>query len=397
MTTRHAAVVGVGHSEVTRYAERPLGAMALDACRLAIADAGLDPADIDGITSASMQPFGAGTGPAERDGIDTVSTDFVVRGLGLEPVFGGPVAGMLGQSLADAVRGIRAGATRYCLVFRALHNPRGTYGLLDGDRIPGRPQYTVPYGQFVPGMFAQLWQRYQARYKTGSREQMATFVLQARENGLRWEHGYWTAKNAGPLTEEEYLTSPIVSSPLSVLDCDLPVQGAAAFVLAEGSRAADLPHPPAYVTGVSSPYHPSSWQVVDFTLDFQQRWGAVAARELWRDAGACPGEVDVANLYDGFSVLTMLWLEALGLAGEGEAFDFVQDGRIAPGGALPLNTAGGSLGAGRMHGVPQFMDSVLQVMGRSGPRQVPGARTALASIGPLSWGSAFLLRPEPPS
>jgi acetyl-CoA acetyltransferase len=133
-----------------------------------------------------------------------------------------------------------------------------------------------------------------------------------------------------------------------------------------------------------------------YTLERQEEWGRRTADRLWGTCDLSPDDVDVAGIYDGFSILTILWLEAMGFAPTGQGFEFIQGGTIAPDGALPLNTAGGSLGAGRMHGVPQLMDTILQVTGRSGPRQVPGARTGVVTIGPLSFGSAFLLSGDEP-
>ena len=104
-------------------------------------------------------------------------------------------------------------------------------------------------------------------------------------------------------------------------------------------------------------------------------------------AGLGPADVDVVNVYDGFSIFVPLWLETLGFCKEGEAFDFMTDDVIAIDGKLPLNTSGGNLGSGRMHGVPHFMDTVLQVMGRSGPRQVNNVEIALVTAGGQPGGT----------
>jgi acetyl-CoA acetyltransferase len=393
MGKHSAAVVGVGHSRVTRYDDVPLGRLTLDACTAAIADAGLTAADIDGVAVAPMQPFDSDG--SSYEGRDVVTTDFAIRALGLDVRWAQNVAGLVGQSFVEAVRAIEAGACDYALVFRALHSPKGSYGM---TRKPGargrRSQFTAPYGSFAPGTFAPWWHEYRDRYGSGTREQMATFVVQERKHGLLYEDGYWRQRGAPELTVQDYLDSPIVSTPMCMLDCDIPIQGCAAFVLTSADRAADLPGAPAYIAGVSCPPLAASGRVVELTYARDRENGARVAAELWRDSGLGPADVNVANLYDGFSIITMLWLESLGFCKEGEAFDFIQGGRIALDGELPLNPSGGSLGAGRMHGAAHLVDSIQQVQGKAGQRQVPGARISLTSIGPASIGACVLFASE---
>jgi acetyl-CoA acetyltransferase len=138
----------------------------------------------------------------------------------------------------------------------------------------------------------------------------------------------------------------------------------------------------------------ASGGVAELTYAREREGGARVALELWRDTGLRQADVSVANLYDGFSIITMLWLEALGFCDPGEAFEFIQDGRIALDGKLPLNPCGGSLGAGRMHGAAHLVDSIQQVQGRAGQRQVPGAQVALTSIGPASVGACIMFASE---
>jgi acetyl-CoA acetyltransferase len=375
-----------------RYDDVPLGQLTVEACRAAIADAGLAEADIDAVACAPMQPFDSEG--SSYEGRNLVTTGFVIRVLGLDSRWAVDVRGLVGQSFIEAVRALEAGACDYALVFRALHSPRGSYGFTRQAGARGRAQFSAPYGVFAPAQFAPWWHEYRDRYGSGSREQMATFVVQARKNGLLYEHGYWRQSGAAEITVEDYLSSPIVSTPMCKLDCDIPVQGCAAFVLTTADRAADLPGPAAYVAGVSAPPLAASGRVTDLTYSREREGGARVARELWRDSGLRPQDVSVASLYDGFSIITMLWLEALGFCGPGEAFDFISGGRIALDGQLPLNPSGGSLGAGRMHGAAHLVDSVQQVQGRAGQRQVPGAQVALTAIGPASIGACIVFTGE---
>lgn len=385
---RTAAIVGVGHSAVHRYDDVALGSLAVEACQRALADAGLGPADIDGIAAVPAAPFNS-----ERlafDGTNFVTANLVIRALGLRPSWGENVHGVVSNALVEAINAVQSGSCDTALVFRALPSPRGSYGHTSEKLAHGPAQFELPYGSFYPVTWAQMWHRYQAKYGSGSREQMATLVLQERANGLLWEHGYWSQHNPAPLSLEEYLSGRVVSSPLSIYDCDIPVHGCGAFVVTTTERARDRPHRQAYVRGLSAPLFASSAAVQPITLEGELDKGRMVARSLWERSGFTPDEMDLANVYDGFSIIAMIWLEALGFCGEGEAFDFIQGGRIALDGKLPLNTSGGNLGAGRMHGVPHLMDSILQVTGRSGPRQVTNANYALAAVGPQTHGPAII-------
>ncbi|MEU6565205.1 thiolase family protein [Nocardia nova] len=371
------AIVGVGHSAVYRRDDVSLGRLTLDAALAAVADAGLRLSDIEGVVIDPVQPF---DGAGRVDGRNFVSSQFVLSSLGLDVTWHAEPewASTLG-AVIEGANAVASGNCRAVLALRALHNPSGRYGHVSSGRAEGGFQYTAPYGVDAPGRFAQLWTRYMHDYGT-TREQMAPYIVQARHNGLLWEHGYWTRYKPEPLTVEDYLTSRMISDPISVLDCDIPVQGAAAFVITTADRAPDLRHRPAYVRGWAVPRRAAGSPHI-MTLDEVQRASTLFAKHLYRNAGVGPGDIDVANLYDGFSIFVPIWLETLGFCGEGEAFDFMTPDRIGLRGSLPVNTAGGNLGAGRMHGVAQVMDSVLQVQGRSGPRQVPGAEVVLATAG----------------
>lgn len=385
-----SAFAGVGQSRLFRFDDVPLGRLAVEAARAAIDDAGLRPSDIDGICCADAQPFS--TEGALFDGTDYVSAGFMVEALGVVPTFSSNTKNMIGRSLTEAIGAVESGRCRHALVFRALHSPRGKYGETSASQAEGLAQYTGPYGVFTPATFAQLWHRYRDKYGSGSREQMAALVLQLRENGMKSRFSYWAQNGTEPPDREAYLAARPVSTPLSIYDCDMPVQGAAAFVITSAERARDLRNPPAYIAGHAYPVATVMNRVEDITLEREEHWGRHVADCLWRHSGHTVDDVKLANLYDGFSILTILWLEAMGFCAAGEAFDFIQDGRIAPDGALPLNVSGGNIGNGRMHGAPQIMDAILQVTNRAGACQVAGADTALTTTGQLWGGHALLLR-----
>lgn len=393
MGTGHdAAVIGVGHSRVFRHAEVPLGVLAIEAARRAIADAGLAVAEIDGVASVPEIPFDVEE--KLRDGRQYVSSTLIRKGLGIAPDWGVDNPIMIGNALIDAIYAVEAGACSYAVVVRALHSPMGAYGHTTNTTAPGIAAYRDPYGLFAPAGIAQIWHNYQDKYGTGTREQMATFIVQGRENGLLNPNSYWHQYKPEPLTVHDYLTARPVSSPFTVYDCDIPIQGAAAFVVTTARRAKERGAAAAYVRGVANPaagIEPGAL----FTLEEDELAGRHIGELLWEDSGLKPSDIDVANLYDGFSMTTMQWLEALGFAPQGQAFEFIQDGRIARDGELPLNTGGGNLGCGRMHGVPHLMDSILQVMGRAGDAQVADAAVSLAAVGLPTFAAAAIFSREP--
>lgn len=243
------AIVGYAQSAVQQHGARPLGALALDTARLAIADAGLRPDQIDGYASSAMMPS-AGSHTAE-DGVSTVSSGWLAERLGVNPRYavGFQGNGQLPGSVSLAVKAIAAGAADYVLVHRALHNPKGQYHGNAMRVAPGPMQWTAPQGFFGPlAMIGLTYNEYLQRFNA-SRESMATVLVEARKNGARIPWSYWYGR---PLTREKYLEAPLLADPICRLDCDIPVDGAAVFILTSGERAADLPHRPVYISGIAA-------------------------------------------------------------------------------------------------------------------------------------------------
>jgi acetyl-CoA acetyltransferase len=387
------AIVGYAHSPVQRHAPQPLGALAIDTARQAIADAALDPSQVDGIVTAALFPT-AGAHAAE-DGVSTVTAGWMAEHLGADPryVAGFQGIGQLPGAVALAVNAIASGAADYVLLYRALHNPPGRYHANPMREAPGARQWTVPQGFFGPlSMIALPCTEYLERYGV-TREAMAAVVVEARKNGARIPWSYWYKQ---PLTAGEYLAAPMIADPVCRYDCDIPVDGAAAFVLTSAERARDLPHRPVYVTGYASGVPATRRLPLHWPLDDILSAGTAMARRLWQHAGVGPDEVDLPQLYDGFSPFVWFWLEALGFCPAGEAHRFVQDGRIdsdRPGG-LPVLSGGGALGNGRMHGVPQMLECYLQLAGRAGERQRERAAVGVACHSSPHYGGAVMYSAE---
>ncbi len=387
------AIVGYAQSPVVRHADKTLGVLATETARQAIADAGLEVGQVDGFVSATLFPT-AGAHAAE-DGVSIVTPNWLAANLGVDPSYAAGFQGM-GQitgSVSMAVNALASGAADYIVLHRALHNPPGRYHENPMTQAGGSQQWTVPQGYFGPlVMIALLYNEYVQRYGA-TREAMAQVVVEARKNGARLPWSYWHDR---PLTAEEYLAAPLINDPICRFDCDIPVDGVAAFILTSAERARDLPHRPVYVAGYASGAPSRARLPLHWPLDDVQEVGAAMAQRLWASSGISPAEVDLPQVYDGFSPFVYLWMEALGLCGEGEAHRLVLDGGIDADrpGTLPVLSGGGALGNGRMHGIPQMLECYLQLSGRAGDRQ-RSASVGVACHSSPHFGGAVVYTSEP--
>jgi acetyl-CoA acetyltransferase len=387
------AIVGYAHSQVLRHADRTLGGQAVETARAAIADAGLSVEQVDGFVSSSLLPS-AGAQSAE-DGVSTVSSAWLAQHLGAEPryVAGFDGIGQITGSVGIAVNAIASGAADYVLFHRALHNPAGKYHANPMRQAHGPMQWTAPQGFFGPlAMIALPYNEYLQRYGA-RRESMAAVVVEARKNGARIPWSYWHDR---PLSADEYLQAPMLFDPVCRYDCDIPVDGVAAFVFTSAERAKDLPHPPVYITGYAAGTPARRRLPLHWPLDDILDGGAQMARRLWANAGIGAAEVDLPQVYDGFSPFVWLWLEVLGFCPQGEAHRFVESGGIDSDrpDAIPALSGGGALGNGRMHGIPQMLECYLQLARRAGERQRDRASIGLACHSSPHFGGAVVYSAE---
>lgn len=384
------AIVGVGYSEVARHSDRTLGQLAVSACRRALDDCGLTPRDVDGIANfPSPSRLGAGT----VDGVDVVGVAYVAHALGLDGLqwVSSSTRGTIMASLGEAANAIAAGACECALVWRGMHNPPGPFGRLRQERATGESQFLVPWG-FGHNVihFAMPYSTYMARYGA-TREDMATFAVRNRRYGAANPHGVFRGK---AITRSEYLDARMIADPLSILDCDMPVDGCGAVVLTSGDRARRLVDVPAYVVGHTARGLPPRTRSWIFTLDMFMHSARQVADALWKSSGMRPGDVSQLQLYDGFSYFPYLWLDAFGFCGEGEGHLVLQDPCSHLDGDRPVNTGGGALAMGRLHGSPQLIEAVLQIQGRAGERQIREPTTALVQAGSPENGGVALLSSE---
>ena len=376
---RQAIVSGIGRSQTGRRLNRPGIDLTLDACLAAIADAGLTPADIDGLTSwpDHDSPHGF-SGPRVGDLHTLLRLDLSwILGAG----DGANVTGILGI----AAHAVATGLARHVLVYRTVgeataQGTRGRPAVMAGPNAP----WKTTYGVGSPAQLVALWaRRHFDRYGT-TREQLGQIALNGRRNAADNPDAIYR----DPMTIQDYLNARMISEPLCLYDCDAPADGAIAFVISHADHRHDTDRPVYFDAIGGGRPTTSSWE---FWPDLETMAATKAAEQLWSRTTLRPADVDFAGLYDGFSIFVLLWLEALGFCGPGESGPFVEDGkRIARDGELPLNTSGGQLSEGRYLGFGLAYEAFLQLRGQAGARQVTDAEVGLVTGGGGPLAQAFL-------
>jgi acetyl-CoA acetyltransferase len=368
---RRACISGVGQSDIGRRLGRDPMELTLDACLAAIADAGLTTADIDGL-STYPGPMGtpAGfSGAGAYDVIDALRLECGWYNRGLE------TSGQLG-SVINACLAVASGLATHVLCFRSVYEgsaqgEKGRSAVMPGGGGGGSFKasgfmewnlvFSAPSAAIWIAMFAQ---RHFHEYGT-TREQLAWIALNARRNAALNPKAIYTA----PMTMDDYLAARMISTPFCLYDCDVPCDGGTAVIVSRIDRAKDLRKPPLRVEAVGSAIHGRpSWDQFD---DLSTMANRDAAAQMWTRTDLKPSDVQLLEAYDGFSFITMSWIEALGFCKVGESGPFIEGGtRIARDGELPVNTHGGQLSAGRLHGYGFLHEAATQMWGEGGARQV---------------------------
>ena len=392
---RRAAVTGIGQSAVGRRLDVDPLLLTADACLAAIEDAGLDRHDIDGL---STYPGGGLVAAPGFTGAGVTEVQEMLR-LNLNWFCGGPeLPGQLG-AVINACLAVATGLARHVLCFRTVWEstaqgggPRAGIGTGGGGRFRanGFMQWTLPYGAASAAVWIAMMARRHFHEFGTTREQMAQIALNARKNAARNPKAIYRT----PLSMEDYFAARMISDPFCLYDCDAPVDGSTAIIVSAVDAARDCRKPPLRVEAVGSALHGRpSWDQFDDLTTMALR---DAGRMLFERTDLRPADVDVAELYDGFSFIAMCWLEALGFCGKGESGPFIEGGaRIALDGEIPLNTHGGQLSAGRLHGFGFVHEAALQLWGEGGERQVPGdPRVAIAAAGGGPLGGCLMLKRE---
>lgn len=389
---KKVCITGAGQSAVGRPSDRSALQLTLDACLAAIADAGLSPADIDGLTTYPGPSGDAG-------GFSPVGATETMLGLGLQPTWVG--ASTEGHAhmgaIISAIQAIACGLCRHVLVFRTVAQATARTRARDstlmggghgpGARARGGNAWTVPFNAHSAAHVNALYaQAYFDKYGATS-EQLGAIAVNSRKMAALNPNAIYRT----PITIDDYLSSRMITSPLRLYDCDTHIDGSTAILLSHRDAARDLPRTPIEIEAMGMSLGGLGFGLHrgDFTAMPSERAGAM----LWSRTDLKPRDLDVAQIYDGFSILTLLWMESLQLCGRGEAAAFVEGGsRIGLGGELPMNTSGGQLSAGRFHGYGHTFEACLQLWGKAGERQIPGAKVCAIANGGYGYGALLLKR-----
>jgi acetyl-CoA acetyltransferase len=377
------AIVGVGYTEFSKNSGVSTLTLALRAITAALADAGLARRDVDGVA-------------CHRVG-DSVQAVLVAQSLGISDLryhldlFGGGSTSH--QVLASAAMAVATGMAETVVCWRAI-NARSEFRMGGTGRAAPDTiefQYQAPYGYATPPQqFAMMARAYLDAYDV-TPEDLGRVAITQR-NYARLSPRAMMRK---PLTMEQYLSSRWVVEPLRLFDCCLETDAAVALVVTSAERARDLARPPVLISAAS--YGSGQTLFSNGNRDITTSAAANLAPRLFEMAGLTPADVDVAELYDAFTPLVLVQLEDYGFCAKGEAAAFVADGQTAPGGRLPVNTHGGHLSEGYVHGLNHAAEAVTQLRGEAGARQVPDATVALSTAQPgyvAGTTSAVLLRAD---
>lgn len=383
MRTAEAYISGIGQSEVGVKLTRSPLLLTLDAVREALEDAGLAIDQIDGVsTYPGRTPSLLGFSP--------VGADELIDALGIRATWysgGGEISSQLGALVAAAMA-VRTGQARHVLCYRTVYEAAAMsrpdeYPMPRRDRVDSYTQWLAPFNAMsAANWVAQYAMRHVKRYGL-TREQLAQIALTDRANASRNPRALF----GEPLTMDEYLAARMVSSPLCLFDCDRYTDASTVLIVSAGEALDEVSCTPVRIAAMAGSVERHSWDQAEWMASYP------TGADLWKQTDYKPSDVATVQLYDGFSFLAITWLEALGFCEIGEGGRFIEGGgRIALDGELPLNTFGGQIGAGRLHGFGFAHESVVQLRGRGGERQIPGdPRVAIATSGGGPLATALLL------
>ncbi|WP_460352185.1 thiolase C-terminal domain-containing protein [Actinoallomurus acanthiterrae] len=378
-----AAIAGVGYTPFSKDSGVSTLTLAIDAILAALDDAGLTVDDVDALATHRV---GDSTPPwvvAPALGVPEVSWY-------LDQFGGGSVShAVIGQ----AAMAVASGVARTVVCYRAI-NARSEFrmgGTGRGVAPIFDAQYQAPYGYFAPPQqFAMFTRAHMIKYGT-THEQLGHIAVGQRANAVKNPR----ALKRDPITLDDYLASRWIAEPLRLLDCCLETDGACAVVVTSAERARDLAGPPVLISGAVWGGGDSffSGQGGDFTVSEAAR----VAPRLYAMAGVGPEDIDVAELYDCFTYSVLVQLEDYGFCPKGEGGPYAASGATRLDGPLPVNTHGGFLSEGYVHGINHVAEAVAQLRGMAGDRQVSGAEVALSTAQPgyvLAGTSALILRAD---
>jgi acetyl-CoA acetyltransferase len=382
---REVYISGVGQSEVgVRLKRHPL-LLTVDAIKEALNDAGLTVGQIDGVFTYPGKMSG-------YLGFSPVSSDEIIEVLGIQSKWHTGAAEQPAQlaAIASAAMAIRQGLCRHVICFRTVYEAAALarpeeYPPIKRDHVDGMSQWTSPFWAFSASCWiAQYAMRHMHRYGM-TREQLAQVALNASRNAMLNPRARAITKEL--LTLEKYLSARMVTSPFCLYDCDRYTDASTAIIVSAGDALDEVKAQPIRIAAVSGSVNRYSWDQVEWPASYE------TGADLWTRTDYKPKDVNTVQFYDGFAFLPLTWLEGLGFCNKGEAHHFIEGGkRIAIDGELPMNTHGGQLGAGRLHGFGFAHESVIQLRKQGGERQIPGnPKVAVATSGGGPMAAALLL------
>ena len=372
---RRAVISGAAQSDIGRRLYRSGIDLTVEAALRAIEDAGLTAADIDGVST--YPGFGGSFGGAMGAELhEALRLSLNWRSAGVE------TAGPLG-AVHNAVLAVAAGLARHVLVFRTVVEgsggplrPGGGGGGGGGMSGSAGPfQFMIPYGAASAACWVACYARRHMHDYGTTRTQLGAIAVNGRANAAANPKAIYT----DPMTIDDYLAVRMVSDPLCLYDCDVPCDGSTAVVVSHRDHAPDAPAGAVGINAMGTAIRGRpSWDQFDDLTSMMMRHTAAS---MWERTEMSVDDVDTAQLYDGFSWLTLAWIEAMGFCGKGESGAFVEGGtNIASDGPVPLNTSGGQLSAGRLHGFGHLHEAVMQLRGTANI-QVPGCEVAAVGAG----------------
>ena len=373
---RRAVISGAAQSDIARRLHRSGIDLTVEAALRAIDDAGLTAADIDGVST--YPGFGGSFGGAMGAELhEALRLSLNWRNAGVE------TAGPLG-AVHNAVLAVSAGLARHVLVFRTVVEgsggalrPGGGGGRGGGGMAgsAGPFQFMIPYGAASAANWIACYARRHMHDYGTTRTQLGAIAVNGRTNAAANPQAIYT----DPMTIDDYLAARMISDPLCLYDCDVPCDGSTAVIVSRRDHAPDAPAGAVGINamGTACRGRPSWDQFDDLTMMMMRD----SAASMWQRTELTVDDVDAAQLYDGFSWLTLAWIEAVGFCGKGESGAFVEGGaNIAPNGPVPLNTSGGQLSAGRLHGFGHLHEAVAQLRGTANI-QVPDCEVVAVGAG----------------
>jgi acetyl-CoA acetyltransferase len=384
---RRAVIVGVATSDYPHLPEFTEHGVHGQAADRALANAGLTMAEVDGFASTGFFPMYA-TGVAEYLGIHPTYYDETNAGGASFEVLAEHAAYAIESGAAEVVL-ITYGSVQLSQMGRRL----GTGGGGGAGFAPGPAIYDALWGNTLVGSYALAARRHMHHYGT-TPEQLASVAVTMREHAATNPQ----AQEKEPITVEDVVSSRLVADPLHKLDCCVISDGGGACVMTTAERAADLDVTPIYILGAAhaTTHHMNISAMPDLTVSPAAQSGPLA----FARAGISPTEIDVAELYDSFTITVVLTVEDLGFCAKGEGGAFVENGGLGLKGHLPTNTDGGGLSACHpgMRGMFLIVEAVRQLRGEGGPTQVPNASLAVAhgTGGMLSTGATLILGKDAP-